>query len=290
MRRLFVLLIAVAVAMPSAASADDADVSDAPPPASLGELTRLVNQHIQDLTHVPPFGLADGIARRQAMVAGVDLFIGTIRAAAIRFVDTHVPEPVRSVINALPGDTTLAEVVAAVNGVAADPLSTWVGQEVGFDLVSLRAALDRLRALAVDTAPERVCPVVGPVFFTNDWGDERPGERTHKGTDLYAPLRTPLVAIEAGVVVQANWHYAGGRQIYVRADSTGDVYYYAHLDYWAKWIWTGTRVEPGDVIGLLGQSGNADVPHLHFGWMPASNDVDLDNLQNGYPLLLEICS
>lgn len=290
MRRLVVLFLAVAIAMPSVAAAGETDAPEPPPPASLEELTRLVDDYIAELTHVPLFGIADRAARRHAMIAGVDLFIGSIRAAAIRYVDTRVPEPVRTVINALPGASSLSDVVDAVNGASADPVSTWVGQETGVELVELRAALDRLRALVADRAPERVCPVEGPVLFTNDWGDGRPGERTHKGNDLHAPLRTPLVAIEDGVVVRANYHYAGGRQIYFRADSTGDVYYYAHLDYWAKWIWTGTRVEAGDVIGLLGRSGNADVAHLHFGWMPASGNVDLENLQNPYPLLLEICA
>jgi len=283
-------MITFAVALPSAATAGEIDAPEPPPPGSLRELTRLVDDYAAELTHVPAFGFADRIARRRALIAGVDLFVGTIRAAAIRYVDSRVPEPVRTVINSLPGDSSMADVIAAVNSASVDPLSTWLGQEVGLDLVALRASLDRLRSLVAGTAPQRVCPVQGSVYFTNDWGDDRPGERTHKGNDMYAPLRTPVLAIEAGVVVQANWHYQGGRQIYFRADSTGDVYYYAHLDYWAKWIWTGTRVEAGDVIGLLGQSGNADVPHLHFGWMPASNDVDLDNLQNPYPLLLEICS
>ena len=283
-------MITIAVALPSVAAAGEIDAPEPPSPASLRELTRLVDDYSAELTQVPAFSFADRIARRRALIAGVDLFVGTIRAATIRYVDSRVPEPVRTVINSLSGDSSMADVITAVNAAAADPMSTWVGQEVGLDLVALRASLDRLRALVAETAPERVCPVEGSVYFTDDWGDGRPGDRTHKGNDLYAPIRTPVVAIEAGVVVQANWHYQGGRQIYFRADSTGDVYYYAHLDYWAKWIWTGTRVEAGDVIGLLGRSGNADVPHLHLGWMPASNDVDLDNLQNPYPLLLEICS
>ncbi len=67
------------------------------------------------------------------------------------------------------------------------------------------------------------------------------------------------------------------------------MHFYAHLAYWEHWIWTGTRVEAGDVMGRLGSSGNADSPPVHFGWMPGSRRVDLDNLQNPYPLLSEIC-
>lgn len=288
MRRPTVILVALATLLPSAAAADEG--SDLPMPVlPLAELRQLVEEYIDELETEPDFGSPGWLARRRALIAGADLFIGSIRASAILFVDATVPEPVRTTINAMARGTPAIEVLEAVAAVGADPVTTWVGQDVGLELIALRDSLDRLRALLEDSGPERVCPVVEPAVFTNDWGDRRPGIRLHKGNDLYAPNRTPVRAIEAGVVVQANWHYAGGRQIYIRADSTGDVYYYAHLDYWEKWIWTGTRVEAGDVIGLLGASGNADTPHLHLGWMPGSAGVDLDNLHNPFPLLLEIC-
>ena len=106
---------------------------------------------------------------------------------------------------------------------------------------------------------------------------------------MNAALGTPLVAVEDGVVIQANWHYLGGRQVYLRADSTGDVYYYAHLESWPKWLWTGTRLEAGDFLGLAGYSGNAVSSHLHLGWMPGSEVVELGNLQNAYSLMYELC-
>lgn len=288
MRRLLVILIGLATVVPSTASAGEGP--GLPIPARpLAELNRLVEEYIDELQEEPDFGDFGWLRRHKELLAGADLFIGSIRASATLLVDSTIPEPLRSVLNSLPGDTPIFEVLRAVDGAGADPVTTWLGQEIGVELVTLRASLDRLREVLDGAGPERACPVLGPVAFANDWGDQRPGIRTHKGNDLHAPLRTPVLAIEDGVVVQANWHYAGGRQIYIRADSTGDVYYYAHLDYWEKWIWTGTRVAAGDVIGLLGASGNADSNHLHFGWMPGSEGVDLDNLQNPYPLLLEIC-
>lgn len=290
MRRLVVILIALSVAVPAVALAGEVDAPEPPPPRSLSELTNLVEDYIYSLTEVRSFAPWDRPAQRSRLIVEADLFIGTIRAEAIRYVDTSVPEPVRTIINDLQGTARVTDVFAAVNAAGADPVTTWIGQEAGLALVSLRHAIARLRSITEGLAPDRVCPVTGDqVYFEDDWGDDRPGERTHKGTDLHSPRRTPVQAIESGVVVQANWHRAGGRQIYIRADATGDVYYYAHLDYWAKWIWTGTRVEAGDIIGLLGSSGNADSPHLHFGWMPGSGRVDLENLQNAYPLLLEIC-
>jgi len=291
MRRLAVVLMVLAVAVPSVATAGEPDAPEPPPPRSLTELTGLVEAYIDALTALPPFDPLARPAHRARLLIEADLFIGMIRAEAIRYVDEVVPEPVRTIINDLPGASALGEVLTAVNDAGADPMTTWIGQESGIALVTLRRAIHRLRVITDELGPERVCPVTGDeVLFVNDWGEDRPGERSHKGTDLHSPRGTPVQAIEAGVVVQANWHRAGGRQIYIRADATGDVYYFAHLDHWAKWIWTGTRVEAGDIIGLLGSSGNADSPHLHFGWMPGSERVDLENLQNPYPLLLEICS
>lgn len=290
MRRLVVVLLALSVTVPSVAMAGETDAPEPPPPRSLTVLTGLVEDYIDALTEVPFFDPSARPAHRTQLLIGADLFIGKIRAEAVRFVDEMVPEPVRTVINDLPGAASVGDVLTAVDAAGADPMTTWVGQESGLALVRLRQAIDRLRTLTEELEPERVCPVMDDeVWFVNDWGEDRPGERSHKGSDLHSPRGTPVQAIESGVVVQANWHRAGGRQIYIRADATDDVYYYAHLDYWAKWIWTGTRVEAGDIIGLLGSSGNADSPHLHFGWMPGSGGVDLENLQNPYPLLLEIC-
>ena len=112
----------------------------------------------------------------------------------------------------------------------------------------LAISQSHLAGLVGDRSPRRVCPVLGGADFTDDWGDPRPWGRAHQGIDLDGERGTPLVAIEAGTVLQASWHWSGGRQIYIRADSTGDVYYYAHLESWSEWIWTGTRVEAGDVV------------------------------------------
>jgi murein DD-endopeptidase MepM/ murein hydrolase activator NlpD len=77
-----------------------------------------------------------------------------------------------------------------------------------------------------------VCPVAGSTWFVDTWGAPRPGGRTHKGTDMAAASGTPLVAMDAGRL-RLNWHYAGGRQVYIYTDS-GAFYYYAHLSGYAN--------------------------------------------------------
>jgi murein DD-endopeptidase MepM/ murein hydrolase activator NlpD len=108
------------------------------------------------------------------------------------------------------------------------------------------------------------CPVAGHSYFINSWGYPRSGGRTHKGTDMMAAYGTPLVAMNSGTV-RVNSHYQGGRQVYVNGDD-GVTYYYAHMSKWASGLSTGQRVNKGQTIGFVGDSGNArGTPHLHLG-------------------------
>ncbi|MDX1691514.1 MAG: peptidoglycan DD-metalloendopeptidase family protein [Acidimicrobiia bacterium] len=129
----------------------------------------------------------------------------------------------------------------------------------------------------------RVCPVDGAVTFRDSWGEPRSGGRTHTGTDMMAPTGTPLVAIESGRIWSPNWHYAGGYGLYIRGDS-GDTWYYAHLNAYASGIADGVRVSAGQLVGYVGTSGNASVPHLHIGWL-----VGGVTYTNPYPVLAGVC-
>jgi len=136
--------------------------------------------------------------------------------------------------------------------------------------------------------PVRVCPLEAVGELDDDWGDPR-GWRRHRGNDVHAPEGTPLLAMEDSVVIQMGWHWAGGNGIYLLGAVTGDVYYYAHLLDYADGIDWEVVVPAGSVIGYVGRTGNADIPHLHLGWMPAAGGVDLRLLADGYPMLRQLC-
>jgi murein DD-endopeptidase MepM/ murein hydrolase activator NlpD len=129
----------------------------------------------------------------------------------------------------------------------------------------------------------RTCPVAGPHAFRDSWGEPRPGGRAHHGLDMVAATGTPLVAIENGVIYGVGWHYLGGNNLYLRGDST-DVYYYAHLSGFAAGIGDGVRVNKGQLIGYVGATGNAAVPHLHLGYQPAGGP-----LTDPYQLMARLC-
>jgi murein DD-endopeptidase MepM/ murein hydrolase activator NlpD len=98
-----------------------------------------------------------------------------------------------------------------------------------------------------------------------------------------SPIGTPLVAIENGVIINPNWHYAGGIGLTVEGDS-GDSWYYAHLNGYAAGIQAGTRVAAGQLIGYVGETGNAAGPHLHLAHILASGVY-----VNPYPVVASLC-
>jgi murein DD-endopeptidase MepM/ murein hydrolase activator NlpD len=77
----------------------------------------------------------------------------------------------------------------------------------------------------------------------------------------------------------------GGIALWLHGDE-GNAYYFAHLDGWADGIETGTRVESGDVIGFVGNTGNAagGAHHNHFQIHP-----DRGSPINPYPTLALVC-
>lgn len=119
--------------------------------------------------------------------------------------------------------------------------------------------------------------------FRDSWGEPRSGGRTHTGVDMMAATGTPLVAIESGRIYSPNWHYAGGLGLYIRGDS-GDTWYYAHLDGYASGIVDGVRVNAGQLVGWVGTTGNASVPHLHLGQIQGGVTYI-----NPYPAVAAIC-
>jgi peptidoglycan LD-endopeptidase LytH len=90
------------------------------------------------------------------------------------------------------------------------------------------------------------------------------GRRVHEGIDIFAPRGTPVLAAAGGLVTSVGENPLGGRVVWL-LDSRGYTQYYAHLD--TQLVQAGTRVRPGDVIGTVGNTGNARTtpPHLHFG-------------------------
>lgn len=125
-----------------------------------------------------------------------------------------------------------------------------------------------------------VCPIVGGTRFVDDFGAPRPGHRKHLGTDLLAPRATPIVATVSGRF-ERNSNNLGGLAYYLHGDD-GRTYYGAHL---LSYVRGDGRVRVGDIIGTVGDSGDArgGPTHLHFEVMVKSGNA------NPYALLKQAC-
>jgi peptidoglycan LD-endopeptidase LytH len=132
--------------------------------------------------------------------------------------------------------------------------------------------------------PGFTCPIAGPNWFIDTWHAPRSGGRLHKGTDMFAPRGTPLVAVGDGRV-QRGYDALGGNTVWLFADH-GVNYFYAHLDSFASGIASGQRVSRGQVIGYVGDTGNPapGAYHLHFGIYPGGLMA-----VNPYPTVTAVC-
>lgn len=159
---------------------------------------------------------------------------------------------------------------------------------------SARVSVEDLRSVlsGVTTrsrAPQRPRPsgmIVMPVAgvsgheLRDSFGDPRSGGRSHQGIDIFAPRWTPAVAVVDGRVASIQTGARSGKALRVRG-SDGRSYFYAHLEDWAEGLREGLAVRAGDLLGYVGNSGNAihTPTHLHF------EVRDRNRVMNPYPVL-----
>lgn len=87
--------------------------------------------------------------------------------------------------------------------------------------------------------------------------------RAHKGVDYAAPVGTRVRSVGDGVVELAGNSGGYGNMVVVRHQGQYSTIY-AHLSGFARGIRKGTRVTQGETIGMVGQTGWATGPHLHY--------------------------
>lgn len=113
-------------------------------------------------------------------------------------------------------------------------------------------------------------PIAGPARYSHDWLYPRygPGFRFHLGTDVFAPHGTPVRAPVDGIAVSDSGGLGGLTVKVVMTDGT--YFYLAHLAGLVEGFVDGMPVATGDVVGYVGDSGNArgGAPHLHIGIYP----------------------
>ena len=113
---------------------------------------------------------------------------------------------------------------------------------------------------------ESIFPLSVPATITSLFGwriHPISGEqRFHSGIDLAAPAGTPVVAAQAGKVLVSDFLGGYGLTVILRHGKNDLESRYPHLS--QQFVEPGDWVEQGEVIGLVGSTGNSTGPHLHF--------------------------
>lgn len=114
-----------------------------------------------------------------------------------------------------------------------------------------------------------VFPVAPPFSFVDTFGAPRMTgtkySHSHEGVDIFAARGTPLLATTRGIIAKKGVAVLGGNKLWL-VGADGTQYYYAHLTQFGPGIEDGAIVEAGQVLGSVGNTGNAltTPPHLHF--------------------------
>lgn len=126
-----------------------------------------------------------------------------------------------------------------------------------------------------------IFPVIGAVTYYDDFGNVRSGGRLHEGNDLMGRKMLPLVAVVDGTIVNVNYpEESWGYAVTIR-DEDDYTYHYLHMNNdtpgtddgngdgmnaYAADVKEGNKVVKGQLLGYMGDSGNAETTtaHLHF--------------------------
>ncbi len=116
-----------------------------------------------------------------------------------------------------------------------------------------------------------VFPVYGVSSYIDTYGADVPDVSYHHGDDIFGELGQPLLAVADGTVFSVGWNRVGGNRLWLR-DHQGNLFYYAHLAAFSISARNGAHVNAGEVIGFMGNTGDADgaATHVHFEVHPVS--------------------
>lgn len=130
---------------------------------------------------------------------------------------------------------------------------------------------------------------VAPAELVDTFTDARSAGRTHNAIDIMAPRGTRVRAAADGRVARVFESKRGGKTVYQVGADGRTVFYYAHLDAYAPGLADGDALRRGDLVGFVGDTGNAAPgnTHLHFAiWVARDSTWFWDgDPVNPYPLL-----
>lgn len=272
--RVVVVLPAGAVTGPVTVADDEGQVSEPSPVLPVLEVR----------TPPPTSGpIATVVTRRKAFVDG-----GARRPTLSYRLQTAAPAEVtvsvvnlrkRKVVEELDQGMVAPGVVEAV---------AWTGRAGRYAFVVSAQAADGVRATTAQAKKQDAFRLLGhrfPIRGKHAYGESAGrfgagrGGRSHQGQDIFAKCGTPLVAARGGTVKIAKYQGNAGNYLVIDGAREGVDHMYAHLRDPALPD-KGERVHTGDLIGYVGDTGDASGCHLHFeawdapGWYTGGSPFD----------------
>ena len=220
-------------------------------------------------------------ADHAGLPAGTEILVGHAEAAASTQVDASTATTPTTTTPAKPGRP------AGVPAKTRKPLPKPPEPEVLPNKPGSAFRLPPMDVSAPLSPAGYVFPVYGPSSFTDTFRAARAGVGWHHGEDIFAPLGAPLLAVADGTLFSVGWNNRGGYRLWLR-DRQGNQFYYAHLSAFSPLAVDGNEVKAGDVIGFLGNTGDAQTTpyHLHFEIHPVGLlPLGYDGVVNAFPYL-----
>lgn len=251
-------------------------------------LTALAQRHYGSADRVREIAEANHLSNPDRIMAGASLILPALPEPPQSSAEDTVTVVVRPgdtlwhISGRVYGDESLFPAIASANGIAnphrilpgttlsipprpseplpAPPMTTpTVPQPLNFNTSGPQQTPSTL------SIPSRkfVWPTHGLTPPGGEFGAPRPsrGYSSHTGLDLAAPQGTPVVAAAAGTVVHAGPEGTYGYTVVID-HGNGYQTRYAHLLSWS--VGRGQAVTQGQLVGLVGSTGYATGPHLHF--------------------------
>jgi murein DD-endopeptidase MepM/ murein hydrolase activator NlpD len=245
--------------------------------ASVAPLTMATSQAITLAGAAPAVELA---------VRAPRAYYGAVQPAALTYV-VHAPAPIDATVELTRVSDGVAIARWPAPQVAPDTPQTvtWDGTAGGAVQRDGEYAF-RVSLAGVDGPPQPASftfsrdrfPLLGPHVFGTG-GAAFGGGRGHQGQDVFAACGTPLVAAHAGTVKYAGFQSRAGFYLVTDNDGATTDYSYMHLREEAL-VKAGDHVVTGQLIGYVGDTGDADGCHLHFeiwtapGWYAGGQPID----------------
>ena len=128
------------------------------------------------------------------------------------------------------------------------------------------AQVNKLKMMRLDSRLPVPVKGISRNQLRDTWGSARSHGRSHEGIDIMAERGTKVYSTTEGLVADLRNNNLGGKVIWILGPS-GSWHYYAHLDGHKRGLNVGDYVHKGDLIGYVGNTGNArhTAPHLHYG-------------------------